>query len=674
VGAESAESRFAINLDGNTADVSSRFSSEVEQLRQRIASSTDMVKQMASACRALRGDSDAVAKAKGELKAKLDAERDAISKANLALLQQGTTYEKVAGEAKDLAEQKKKLDAELKSKAVEEAKSRTDAMTNAVRVAGGPVETLRGKFDALEGVLSGTGGVMGAVTLAVAGTVAAIAALAGVIVAATVAFVKFVAEGANTARSMNLVREAATGSAENAKNLGTQVDALAAKVPTAKNELNELAVRLDRTRLSGQAIVDTFNAVGQTSAAMGDEVGKQLENIITRGQMAQRIQINPLELQGSGLQFKDIAGQLAANLNIGVEQAKAALFEGRVKLDDGAKAIRDAVDKRFGEINARKLLDLGVQAEKFKEKLTALTSDVKLEPLLKGFDTLSHLFDSTTVSGAALKQLVTFLGDQIGPAFQAAAPIAAQFFKGMVIASLEVTIGFLKLKKQFKETFGSDTLKDLDLAGVALKYYAGLGRLVADAFDRMAAAMRLFGDVKDTLANAKGLGTSITDGVVDGVESGTGKVTSVVGELAAKVKAAFAGPLEIHSPSRVFKRQGNALPEGVAGGVVEREGVAVSAVDRMAEQVARAGATGGGFASAHGFVEMAATPPTTAPAPGARGAAASSTRIDVGGIAIHVDGGGKDVAKQLSDPSFIAQLTQALKDALLAAGVPTEAT
>jgi uncharacterized protein (DUF111 family) len=149
---------------------------------------------------------------------------------------------------------------------------------------------------------------------------------------------------------------------------------------------------------------------------MGDEVGKQLENIITRGQMAQRVQINPLELQGSGLQFKDIAGQLAANLHIGVEQAKAALFEGRVKLDDGAKAIRDAVDKRFGEINAKKLLDLGVQAEKFKEKLTALTADVKLEPLLKGIDELSHLFDNTTVSGAALKQLVTFLGDQIGPA------------------------------------------------------------------------------------------------------------------------------------------------------------------------------------------------------------------------------------------------------------------
>jgi hypothetical protein len=33
---------------------------------------------------------------------------------------------------------------------------------------------------------------------------------------------------------------------------------------------------------------------------MGDDVGKQLENIITRGQMAQRIQINPFELQGRG--------------------------------------------------------------------------------------------------------------------------------------------------------------------------------------------------------------------------------------------------------------------------------------------------------------------------------------------------------------------------------------
>jgi hypothetical protein len=45
-------------------------------------------------------------------------------------------------------------------------------------------------------------------------------------------------------------------------------------------------------------------------------------------------------------------------MHVGVEQAKQALFEGRVKLADGAAALRAAVEKKFGGVNLRQMLSL----------------------------------------------------------------------------------------------------------------------------------------------------------------------------------------------------------------------------------------------------------------------------------------------------------------------------
>src|SRR5207253_894665 len=82
------------------------------------------------------------------------------------------------------------------------------------------------------------------------------------------------------------------------------------------------AVALSRTRLNGEQIVDTMNLVTQASAAMGDEAGNALKEIVTRGQLVGRLQINPQELFGTGVEFDDIAKQLATSMNVGIADAR----------------------------------------------------------------------------------------------------------------------------------------------------------------------------------------------------------------------------------------------------------------------------------------------------------------------------------------------------------------
>ena len=48
-------------------------------------------------------------------------------------------------------------------------------------------------------------------------------------------------------------------------------------------------------------------------------------DIVTRGQMMQRFQISPQELFGTGLEWKDVAGQIAKNLHVSVADAQKAL-------------------------------------------------------------------------------------------------------------------------------------------------------------------------------------------------------------------------------------------------------------------------------------------------------------------------------------------------------------
>jgi len=676
---------FNIRLDSNASDVAREDSAELQALRDKIRGSSDAIKQMGAAYRSLRGSTDDVKGAKGQLKAMLDAERDSLSAANLALLKQGTTYEKLADQARKAAKAKEKL--ELRKEAEELAKLRagSDKLREGLDRAGGPVSELAGKFRTLTGLAGGAGGAIGLAAFAAASAVAIFVGLTAAIIGGAVALAKWIIEGGNAARTLGLVREAASGSAENARNLGDQIDLLSHKVATPKAKLEALGVTLTKTlsgsQVSGQGIIDTFNAVAQASEAMGDDVGSQLGEIVTRAKRFGRVQISPFEIQGTGPRFKDIAAELAVQMHVGIKTAETALMQGRVKVDDAAKAIRAAVEKRFGEINARKLLDLDVQLAKFHENLDALRKGVNMEPLLKGLASILSLFDTSTVSGAALRDTITALGDVIGKVFGAAVPDIKSFAKSMIVCALDVviaglrmTVSLLRAKDAIGKFIGgfdgwftarnvilgmTAAVAGLTAAFVALAVatigiwgpFALIAAAVAGIVLAIPRLIRAWDAVNDWAKGAaksmEDLGRAIVEGIANGLTKAGHFLLEKVEGLAESVKDAFRGALHIGSPSKVFSVYGENTAEGYTQGI-ER-----------------------GTPGAHEAAEAMAP---SAPAGGAASGRAGGASVNVGGIHIHVGGGGNGEAqaKALSEPSFLSALTKAVTDALSSAGIPTD--
>src|SRR6202008_1610933 len=96
---------------GDVGEVSREDAAALEGLRAKIEQSQTAIKGMSGALRSLRGASDEVVAAKTALKARLDAERGAISQANLALLKQGQTYEQLQAKMRAAEAAQRKLDA-----------------------------------------------------------------------------------------------------------------------------------------------------------------------------------------------------------------------------------------------------------------------------------------------------------------------------------------------------------------------------------------------------------------------------------------------------------------------------------------------------------------------------------------------------------------------------------
>lgn len=575
---------------------------DVGELRDSIARSRDVLKEAATSFRNLRGKTDEVKAAKDQLKAVMDREKQSISEATLKLLKHGSSLDGMSDKTKGAA------------KAAKAATKDTDALKEGVSQLKAPLA-------------EGAGG-MGAMELAAGGMAAAAVAAAAAVGALVVGLARWAIKGADAARSMNLVREAATGSALNAENLGTQIDALAKRVPTSTAALNDLATSLAKSRLGGQTTVDTLNAVAQANAAVGDAGGAKIREIIERGKLAQRMYLGLLELQGTGLEFDDVAEALSRSMKVGVDEARKALTTGRVKLADGAAAMREAVEKKFGGINLRKMMSLEGLAETAAKLGESLTKGINLEPAAKAAAGFLKVFDTSTTTGAVLQRAVTAFGNGIVSLIERGAPLAKQFMRGLIVGGLQIYVTYLQVRNALRGAFGdSQTIKQIstllehtDWLNVALEAgryainavaigVAMLGVAVAGVIAPFVFAGKAIKSLIDTAANAReafkvegwtGLGRAIVDGLVSGIKGQAQLVVDTVKGLGTAAKESFKASLGIHSPSRVFAEFGRQTTAGFEQGVTQSAPKAEAAVSSMVSPPsaeARAGAGSGGSAT-----------------------------------------------------------------------------
>lgn len=689
---------FAVNLEGNVASAAKADTDELEKLRAKIEASTDQIKNMNAAYRSLRGATAEVTEAKTDLKAKLEAERGAVSQANLALLKQGVTYEKLATDMRKAEAAQRKLEAKKQTDALKQLAAAQRKLNDGVKAAGGPLASLADHFAKLKDLVGGTGGGMAALGVGVGIAVAAVVGLTVALVGATLKLATFILESANAMRSLGLMRESMTGSADSGKALGTWVDYLGHRVKLTREELTDLALANDKAfspartnvnpRKMGQVVQEITYAMAQAKAGMGkfgDEASSKLREIVERGKVWGRTRVTPEDLEGTGLKFAEVAAAYAKLNKIPISEARTNLQGYSADVLGVAKAIHAAADTRWARTNAEGLLDLDVQWAKFKERLTSLAGSGVLEPLLRGLSKLAYAFDPASDSGKKLQSVFARIGTAIGSInldgitkdIEAGIGWVNGFVDSMgdltttfkVLANdpfIGVMItGFKVLGYTVAAVVGVVvvTLAGLGFAiGVVWKAFELLGEGIYELYSELVGIP--WGKAGDAIVEPfekawkwitsiqwGDLGSSIIDGIINGITGAAGKLWDAVTGIGTKIKSTFKGILGIASPSKVFEGYGVNTTAGYTRGIEKGTAETRGAVAAMAPSAAPAPASSAGLGQSGGTLNV----------------------LNVT-FEVHAEGArGAEVVQAIKQSSILGDLQRAVRRMLITQGIPTQA-
>ncbi|AUX25155.1 uncharacterized protein SOCEGT47_056990 [Sorangium cellulosum] len=369
------EARFAVDLSVTGADEAKDLGQALANLRDRIKADQAAINELQAAMRRLQGGSAVNVAVMRQLRDQLAAKRASLAAAQEAYVRLGGTF----GDLRNAARA---------------SSAGLDDLLGVAQGAGGPVAGLAGRVAQLRGLLGRAGAAGAAVVLA-----AALVALVAGAVLATGALAAFALQAAGATREAQLLFDAVNAGAGADQRLAVQVELLAARVALARSQLNDMALALGRTRLQGRSLEAAFSAVATTTAVMGQAAGSVLQGIATEAARTRVFVLNAFSLDGTGLQLADVGRALARRMGVSFQTAMAAIQSGRVRVEEGLKALDDAVQAKFGKIARAQLLGFTAQIQRARENIGALFNDVKIEPFLRGLQGVLRLFDQNTVTG-----------------------------------------------------------------------------------------------------------------------------------------------------------------------------------------------------------------------------------------------------------------------------------
>ena len=82
-----------------------------------------------------------------------------------------------------------------------------------------------------------------------------------------------------------------------------------------------------------------------------------------------------------------------------------------------------------------------------------------------------------------------------------------------------------------------------------------------------------------------GIGKMLTEGITDGIKAGWNKIKEAATDVADGIKGIFTNIFDIHSPSKLFEYYGEMIDEGLALGIERKDGVPVSAVEDLSDNI-----------------------------------------------------------------------------------------
>lgn len=665
-----------IGFDADTSGITSSKSA-LESLKSTIEKDTKALSEMQAAMSRLKGHADVVRF--DQLTSEIDEAENGLKKLEKEFAAIGKRYEKAAatgqvsglkdiyaeglkknesinkareGIAKMRAEQDKlgKGDAVKALRDLEDGAKHLQGrlgqnqlalarMGGTMDKAAEPAKDLKGAMQALvdnaakgEGAMGGLARGVKAlqkVNPIVAAAVVAIAALVAGLAIVTVKLVAFAIQSADAARSVGLIREASAVGSASAKELEGAMLRVEGKTNAQREAVDGLINEYSRLRLTIGGIESATSAITVATAAAGQAAGSAIKGLIDRGVDTKRFWLGAFDLKGTGLARGEVAAQLAKQMKISIGAAEAALRDGRVKLEDGIKALDAAVEARFGEVARRQMLALPVQLERARKNLGSLFKDVNIEPFLEKLHDVLSVLDETSEAGKAIRQIGKTIFQPLVDGAGDALPLVEGFIYGVILVMQDLTIMGLKAAIAIKGMFGGSSFtKNLDVMKIGVMAAGGvIGGFVA-ILGTLAAVMGAFAlsiiivtaplwmlvvtavaigmavksvvdsitqTIDDLATYMEDTGTSIgdavegiTDAIIKAVEDGAEAVWKSFKDLALGGLKAFKSALGIASPSKLFRAEARWIPAGVAEGIEQGQPQVSQALATLAEPEAMA--------------------------------------------------------------------------------------
>lgn len=369
------------------------------------------------------------------------------------------------------------------------------AIASGAFAASGRIEGLGFRLSKFNALASSSYAVLGGLAAAFTLTGIAVVAVGAAIADVSIKMATFGFRNADMWRRLSLLREAATGGAANAKAWGEQIAETAKYVDLPIEKLNELSIEMHQTlgdaRLSGDGIVKAFNAVAQVTSALGDQAGKNLEELFTRGKNFGNFYLGLNELRdkvglmGPGSQREDFVKRVAQDTGKTLKEATSMLVAGRVPYEAAVNALYGIVVDKFGRINYDLRSGLSSAWRRLGENLSVLTQSIDLKPVISQLNAIVDLSSKSSYTGYSLGVVFETMGKIVNLTTGGTSGIK-DFFDQLIGKVLDFEIYLLKNKGAIKEWANSlvkgatDALSTLTDIAVVFKAIADSIRFVSD--------------------------------------------------------------------------------------------------------------------------------------------------------------------------------------------------
>jgi hypothetical protein len=499
---------------------------------------------------------------------------------------------------------------------------------------------------------------------ALGGAMTAAAAAAGVLAiavgAAAVAGMSLALSASEAKNDTLDALEAFQGSAEAADATYKSILGITDRVAISVKRGQELALELSAAGItSGDALTRAVESIGQVESVLGAGAGQKIQSIIEKAMAGGEFDLSTKNLKGTGVSTEMIAKQLG----ITPKQLEAQIKAGQISAEKGIDALTKAVNTKFGALAGKQVLDFGAQIQKAKDNLMGMFAGVDTSGFLTALKDVLSVFDSSTASGAALKEMLTSVFNGLFKVVEAVAPFVKAFLKGMIIIALQIYIAFKPLIKTIRDAFGGDNTASVEgFAGVFSRFgeflaqylpyvvqvaQAVVGFLIP-AFQYLWAVLSPVLSIVGMLITAFAsitvpiaefflgivgkmaeFGANIVNGLVSGIVSMANAPVEAVKGIATSALNGFKSVFGIASPSKVMGEMGGHLMGGLEGGIDKNSSAPTAALADSVAPPQLGGSVGGGSKSV-----------TLQVAPGA--------------IVIQTSGGAQEIAETL--PGLLANV------------------